>query len=141
MRRRLFMSRRPHSFFDQQVDRRLRKCVDLKSSGGAAADVAMGTAQTHMAWRTLRAHVPHTFHAFAWKAWRADKQHELWNRSHATWRYTLTPAPVLQRPCLMSDCDVRMPEGLAGHQCLPSGGTTLYSRDIARAIARVHSIR
>ena len=47
----------------------------------------------------------------------------------------LTPEPILAAPCLMRDCDGRVPEGLAGHQCLP-GAATLASRDIVRAVRR-----
>lgn len=82
----------------------------------------------------LSAHVRHSFVAYAWKAWRPSRQAKEWNASFAPAERTIVPRALLEHsPCGMVDCDGRVPEGLGGHQCLPSS-TSLMSRDIVAAL-------
>ena len=149
----VYMQPHPDCFFERQTDSRRPPCVNLAAAEHSAADVlrSLGTghaggreatreAAAPLHWRILTgAHSGPAFYAFAWKAWRAEAQRALWNLTSPVGAHrTLTPAPIIAAPCLMGGCDGRVPEGLAGHQCLP-GASTLISREIVRAVRRTRA--
>jgi hypothetical protein len=163
----VYMQPHPDCFFDRQMDPRLPKCVDFGDAPGDAsradnarpphggrtpraalpADGAPREPSTEpssmvarpLQWRIASTHVRTALYTFAWKAWKADVQRAVWNRtSPLPSARTIMPAPVVAQPCLMSGCDGHALDGLAGHQCLP-GSATLVSRDIVRAVRRTHT--